>query len=190
MVGAGVLCFTTLGYCALIICSALGGTWVFTLGGADLLSVCSTLGGAPGLFRRSWNMVSICLRDSSYVSPIFANCASGFGCSSVSVKYFAGSMARSAEDMNGILVWWGIILLYPQTFKLLLCSYISGDTCSAPYLFQFITPLTHVVPILFLYMDFHEWPLCILEGKVVFNLNKCSLQFCVCCYSWVASVFP
>ena len=107
MVGAGVWCVPTLVYAALTLRSTLGVARVSTLGGSVCLSVRSTFGGALGLFRRYWNRVEICLRDSNCVSPIFENGSSRFGCSIAFVDYAAASAAWPAEDMNGMLVWWG-----------------------------------------------------------------------------------
>ena len=104
MVGAGVLCAPTLGDVALILRSTLGGAGFSNFGGSVCLIVRSTLGGAPDFFRRAWNRVASCLGNSNCVSPILADGASEFVCSSASVKSAASSVARYAEDINGILV--------------------------------------------------------------------------------------
>ena len=58
MMGSGVLCAPTLGYCAIILCITLGGTRVSTLGVSGYRAlrdsdICSALGGAPGFYRQA-----------------------------------------------------------------------------------------------------------------------------------------
>ena len=87
----------------------------------------------------------------------------------------------------------GEILLYPQKSPLLFCSHISGDTCSSKYQLQYTTPMSHVGTRFFLYLDFHEWPLYIMERQVVFYWNimwptvLCRLKFLGC--FWTALIY-
>ena len=132
IVSAGVWCVLTIWAGSLFIRSTLGCAWVFTLVVLVCFSVRSSLWGAPGLFRRAWNRVESCLRDSNFVSTIFANGAWGFSCSSDSVKSTSAIADRFTEDMNGILVWWGKKSTVSQPFLILFFSHIFGDTCSSP----------------------------------------------------------